>query len=76
MDQEKFQRVQYVQGENRAMFQANLPQFKILTTLLDEEGYYEIEKCKPDWDYLYPFKSDITFYNTPNYICYNSIMIF
>jgi hypothetical protein len=48
MDHEKFQSVQYVQGENRAMLQANLPQFKKLTTLLDEEEYYEIEKSKPE----------------------------
>ena len=48
VDQEKFQSVQYVQGENRAMRQANLPQFKRLTILLDEEQYYEIEKSKPE----------------------------
>ena len=30
------------------MPQANLPQFKKLTTLLDEEVYYEIEKSKPE----------------------------
>ena len=29
------------------MLQANLPQFKQLTTLLDEEEYYEIGKSKP-----------------------------
>jgi hypothetical protein len=76
VDQEKFQSVQYVQGENRAMLQANLPQFKRLTILLDEEQYYEIENPNPIWEYLYPFKSDISFHNTPNYACCNSIMIF
>ena len=30
------------------MLQANLPQFKRLTILLDEEQYYEIEKSKPE----------------------------
>ena len=30
------------------MLQANLPQFKQLTPLLDEEEYYEIEKSKPE----------------------------
>jgi hypothetical protein len=48
MDQEEFQSVQYVQGENRAMLQAILPQIKKLTTLLDEEEYYEIENSKPE----------------------------
>ena len=47
-DQEKFQIFQYLQGENRAMFQAILPQFKKLTIRLDEEEYYEIEKSKPE----------------------------
>ena len=44
MDQEKFQSVKYVQGEGEAMMEANLPQFKKLTPLLEEEEYYEIEK--------------------------------
>ena len=48
MDQEKFQNIQYVQGENRAMLQANLPQFKKLTIHLDEEEYYEIENSNPE----------------------------
>jgi hypothetical protein len=30
------------------MLQANLQQFKQLTTILDEEEYYEIEKSKPE----------------------------
>ena len=46
MDQEKFQSVKYVQGEGEAMMEANLPQFKKLTPLLEEEEYYEIEKDK------------------------------
>ena len=47
MDQEKFQDIHYVQGEGKAMLQANLPQFKKLTTLLEEQEYFEIEKAKP-----------------------------
>ena len=46
MDQEKFQSVKYVQGEGEAMMEANLPQFKKFTPLLEEEEYYEIEKDK------------------------------
>ena len=46
MDQEKFQSVKYVQGEGEAMMEANLPQFKKLTPLIEEEEYYEIEKYK------------------------------
>lgn len=46
MDKEKFQSVKYVQGEGEAMMEANLPQFKKLTPLLEEEEYYEIEKAK------------------------------
>ena len=56
MDQEKLQNVQYLQGENRAMLQANLPQFKKLTTLLDEVKYYEIEKSKPELRLYLPFQ--------------------
>ena len=46
MDQEKFQSLKYVQGEGDAMMEANLPQFKKLTPLLEEEEYYEIEMAK------------------------------
>jgi hypothetical protein len=47
MDVEKFQTVKYVQGDGEAMREANLPQFKKLTSLLGEEAeYYEIEKSK------------------------------
>ena len=46
MDQEKFQSVKYVQGEGEAMMEANLPQFKKLTSLVEEDEYYEIEKDK------------------------------
>ena len=46
MDQEKFQSVKYVHGEGQAMLEVNLPQFKKLTPLVEEEEYYEIEKDK------------------------------
>ena len=46
MDQEKFQTTTYVQGKGRAMFEANIPQFKKLTQLLENEDYYEVEKDK------------------------------
>ena len=46
MDQEKFQDVGYVKGEGCAMMEANLPQFKKLTQLAEEDDYYEIEKAK------------------------------
>ena len=39
MDQEKIQSVKYVQGEDKAMMEANLPQFRKLTPLLVEEEY-------------------------------------
>ncbi|KAJ8307835.1 hypothetical protein KUTeg_014618 [Tegillarca granosa] len=44
MDQEKFQSVKYVRGEGNAMLEANLPEFKKITTLIEEDEYYEVEK--------------------------------
>ena len=35
-----------MQGEGEAMIEANLPQFKKLTLLLEEEEYHKIEKDK------------------------------
>ena len=46
MDQEKFQDTIYVQGEGHAMLEANLPQFRKLTQLSENEDYFEIEKAK------------------------------
>ena len=46
MDQEKFQSVTYVKGEGQVMIEANKPQFKKLSTLLQEEEYFEVEKSK------------------------------
>ena len=46
MDKEKIQDVAYVKGEGSAMMAANLPQFKKLTQLTEEDEYYEIEKAK------------------------------
>ena len=46
MDQEKFQPVTYVQGEGRVMLETNKPQFRKMTTLLDQDEYFEVEKAK------------------------------
>jgi hypothetical protein len=46
MDQEKFQSITYVQGEDRVMLEANKPQFKKLSTLNEEDEYFEVEKAK------------------------------
>jgi hypothetical protein len=46
MDQDKFQSVTYVQGEGRVMLETNKPQFRKMTTLLDQDEYFEVEKAK------------------------------
>ena len=46
MSQEKFKTIKYVQGEGEDMMEVNLPQFRKLTPLLEEEEYFEIEKDK------------------------------
>ncbi|XP_052693820.1 uncharacterized protein LOC128172088 [Crassostrea angulata] len=46
MNQENFQEVKYIRGEGKAMVEINNPQFKKLTSLLDDEELYEIEKHK------------------------------
>ena len=46
MSQEKFQTIKYVQGEGEAMMEVNLPEFRKMTPLLEEEEYFEIEKDK------------------------------
>jgi hypothetical protein len=50
MDQEKFQSITYVQGEDRVMLEANKPQFKKLSTLNEEDEYFEVEKAKEKLD--------------------------
>jgi hypothetical protein len=40
MDQEKFQSVTYVPGKGRVMIEANKPQFKKMSTLLQEDEYF------------------------------------
>ncbi|XP_071137847.1 uncharacterized protein [Mytilus edulis] len=56
MDQEKFQSVTYVEGEGRVMIEANKPQFKKMTTLLDEDEYFEVEKSKEKLDINLPIQ--------------------
>lgn len=46
MDQEKFQTLNYVRGEGRAMRKINEPCFRKLTPLFEEEELYEIESYK------------------------------
>lgn len=46
MDQEKFQIVKYVRGEGNAMMEINEPRFKKLTTLIEDEELFEIERSK------------------------------
>lgn len=48
MDQDKFQSVIYVEGEGRAMLEANKPQFRKMTALLAEEEFFEVEKSKKE----------------------------
>jgi len=56
MDQEKFQTVKYVQGVGRVMIEANKPQFKKLSTLLEEDEYFEVEKSKEQLDINLPIQ--------------------
>lgn len=43
MDQEKFQIVKYVRGEGNAMMEINEPRFKKLTTLTEDEEFFELK---------------------------------
>ena len=70
MDQEKFQSVTYVQGEGRVMLEANKPQFRKMTTLLDQDEYFEVEKAKEKLDINLPIQIG---YSTRNYACSNFI---
>ena len=45
MDQEKFLSVTYVQGDGRVMLEANKPEFTKLTTLIEEDEYFEMKKA-------------------------------
>ena len=56
MDQEKFQTVNYVQGEGRVMIEANKPQFRKMSTLLDQDEYFEVEKSKEKLDLNLPIQ--------------------
>jgi G:T-mismatch repair DNA endonuclease (very short patch repair protein) len=56
MDQEKFQSVTYVQGEGRVILEANKPQLKKMTTLLDQDEYFEVEKAKEKLDINLPIQ--------------------
>ena len=56
MDQEKFQSVTYVEGEGRVMLEANKPQFKKMTTLMEQDEYFEVEKSKEKLDINFPIQ--------------------
>ena len=56
IDQEKFQSITYVQGEGNAALEANKPQFEKLSTLLDEDAYFEVEKSKEKLDLNFPIQ--------------------
>lgn len=56
MDQEKFQSVTYVEGEGRVMIEAYKPQFKNMSTLLEEDEYFEVEKAKEKLDINLPIQ--------------------
>jgi hypothetical protein len=56
IDQEKFQSITYVQGEVNAALEANKPQFKELSTLLDEDEHFEVEKSKEKLDLNFPIQ--------------------
>ena len=56
MDQEKFQSVSYVQSEGQVMIEATKPQFKTMSTLLEEDEYFEVEKSKEKLDLNLPMQ--------------------
>jgi hypothetical protein len=56
MDQEKFQSVTYIQGEGRVMLEANKQQFIKLTTLIEKDEYFEVEKAKEKLDINLPIQ--------------------
>jgi hypothetical protein len=70
MDQEKFQSVTYVQGEGRVMLESNKPQLKKMTTLLDQDEYFEVEKAKEKLDTNLPIQIG---YFILQYACSNFI---
>jgi len=46
MDKTKHRKVYYVEGENKACFEVNKPQFRQSTCLDEEDDYYEVEAAK------------------------------
>lgn len=46
MDKSKHRRVYYVQGENRACYEINNPQFRQSTCLDEDDQFYELESAK------------------------------
>ncbi len=46
MDKTKHREHTYVSGENEACYRVNIPQFRNMTCLDLEDGYYEIESAK------------------------------
>ena len=46
MDQTKHRNIKYVEGENKACFEINKPQFRQTTCLDETDQYYEIELAK------------------------------
>lgn len=46
MDQEKFNTVKYVRGDDEVAMEFNVPQFKKLEVLSDQEEYFEVTKAK------------------------------
>lgn len=59
MDQEKFQSVTYVQSEGRVILEANTPQYIKLTTLIEEDVYFVVEKAMEKLDINFPFSDRI-----------------
>lgn len=73
MDQEKFQCIKYVQGEGYAMIDANKPQLKKLTAILEKDEYFEVEKAKEKLDMNLSIQIG---YSTPNWEFYHSTKTF
>ncbi len=46
MDKTRHRNVTYVSGENEACYQVNIPQFRTMSCLDLEDGFYEIESAK------------------------------
>ena len=46
MDKAKHRQIYYVEGDNKACFEVNKPQFRQTTCLHEEDQYYEVEGSK------------------------------